>query len=114
MPPAFRRQLRRIDRKHPGTADAVAGTLEDIANRGVPHKALRIPGLQGAPVYKLRIPLSGAGTLAARLILHYDGKVPTPLFAYTKADTVDIATREIRNALRAAGLEGPGPGTEGG
>ena len=112
MPPSqsFRRQLQRIARKHRDATDSVDQVLNDIRRDGVPAKAHRIPGLKGAEVYKLRVPIGGSGARAARLIFYYDRERLEPLFVYAKADTEDIPSGEILDALKAADLLYPEPG----
>ena len=103
--PAFRRNLKKIDKKYRGTADRVGEILGEIESTGVePRRAKKIPGLDGVPVYKLRIRADRTRGRDARLIFYYDDKKLVPLFIYTKADREDVGLAEIRDALYAAGI----------
>lgn len=103
---AYFRQCKKLNRKHPGAKDEIDRIISTIEECGhLPNKAIQIPGLNGKPIYKLRISIGGFGALAARLIFHYDGKHLTPLLVYMKSDTENIAHSQILNAFRAADLD---------
>ncbi len=104
---AFSRQLARLNRKHPGTSRRVNDTIGKMTANGVPESAFRIPGINGEPVYKLRIRIGHHGSRACRLIFHYKNGIVEPLLIYQKSDKEDAAPAEIIAALRAAGLLPP-------
>lgn len=100
----FQRQLNKLEKKHRGAAAAVGDVLAEIEANGVPEKAIRFGGLDGAPVFLLRIRIGRHGTRSSRLVFHYrDGSV-TPLFVYSKNEMEMVARDEITAALRAVGL----------
>ena len=66
---------------------------------------MQIPNLGGRPVFKERLKLGSKGTRAgARVIYYCDAERIDRLFVYSKADTSDIPTDEIRRALTESGL----------
>ena len=68
--PAFRRSLNKLERKHPGTRKLIEDMVSDIADHGLPKGAMRIPGLQGQPVFKMRIRMGQLGKQQGRLICY--------------------------------------------
>ena len=104
MAGGFRRQLRQLDRRHRGTTEQVEQLLNAIRAKGIPERALRIPRVKGAPVYKLRIQLGESGTRQGRLIFFYEEGRVVPLFIYAKSDRENVLPPEIIDALRAAEL----------
>ena len=100
----FSRQLARLNRKHLGASERVNDTIRKIAANGVPRNAFRIPGINGAPVYKLRIRIGHHGSRACRLVFYYKDGIVEPLLIYQKSDKEDAAPAEITAALRAANL----------
>ena len=105
----FRRQLKRIDRKHRGATRAIETLLQEIAANGMPPNAMRLPGIGGSPVFKVRVRVGHHGKQSCRLILHYESGVATPLLIYMKSDTEDVSPTEVINALRTAGIIGRRP-----
>ena len=66
---------------------------------------MQIPNLDGLPVFKQRLRLGGRGTRSgARIIYYCDSELVVALALYTKSDRADIPRKEIRQALKAAGL----------
>ncbi|MDE0240914.1 MAG: hypothetical protein OXQ84_12085 [bacterium] len=104
---AFSRQLARLNRQHLGTSKRVNDTILKIVANGVPETAFRIAGINGEPVYKLRIRIGHHGSRACRLVFYYKEGTVEPLLIYQKSDKEDAAPAEIIAALRAADLLPP-------
>lgn len=95
---AFKSNVERIARKHRNSPRTVVEFLDDAARRDVPD-GMRIPGLAGAPVFKVRLPLGGMGKRGgARLIYYCSTDLVLAMYAYAKSD-VDIPVEQIRDAL---------------
>lgn len=61
---------------------------------------MKIPGLGGAPVYKVRLPLGDKGRRGgARLIYYCASDLVLAMYAYAKSDIADIPVNQIRDAL---------------
>jgi hypothetical protein len=101
---AFEDDVRRLSKKQPGFPKQIAAALENIASAVTPPGD-RIPGLQGAPVFKDRLPYGNKGKSGgARLIYYCAEALVIPLFVYTKAELSNMPTAAIRDSLKAAGL----------
>lgn len=95
----FRNQLKRLARRQPGLSDRVDGLLRTIAGSTQPPGS-QIQGLDGRPVFKVRLPFGGKGKrTGARLIYYRDEECVVALFLYSKGDLTDIPVKEIREAL---------------
>ena len=96
---AFKRNVERLARKHRDFPLTVGKFLKDAARRDVPD-GMRIPGLAGAPVFKVRLPLGGMGKRGgARLIYYCSTDLVLAMYAYAKSDVEDIPVEQIRDAL---------------
>lgn len=87
---AFKSDVKRLARKHRNFARTVDKFLEDAARRDVPD-GRQIPGLAGAPVFKVRLPLAGMGKRGgARLIYYCSPALVLAMYAYAKGEAEDI------------------------
>lgn len=99
----FEKDVKRISRKHADFAAAVDRFLDEAARKDVPS-GMMIPGVEGKPVYKARLPLGGRGKRGGARLIYYCGTdLVLALYAFSKSDTVDIPVKEIRNALSTLG-----------
>ena len=95
----FNSDVERLASKHRGFARTVDEFLKAAARRDVPN-AMQIPGLGGAPVFKVRLPLGDRGKRGgARLIYYCSPDLVLAMYAYAKSDTEDIPVTQIRDAL---------------
>ena len=95
----FERNVSRLSRKHRDITEMVDEFLSAAARRDVPV-GVKIPGLEGAAVYKVRLPLRGAGKRSgARLIYYCSPDLVLAMYVYAKSDTEDIPVKELRDAL---------------
>lgn len=95
----FESNLKRLVRKHHNFARTVDEFLNEEAQRSVPS-GMKIPGLGGQPVYKVRLPLDGTGKRGgARLIYYCSTDLVLAMYAYAKSDAEDIPVKQIRDAL---------------
>lgn len=100
----FDRDLRLLARRHPELPDTIEEVLRRYSAEG-PSDRYRQPGVGGLPVFKERLPLQGMGKRgAARIIVFCDAERIVALRLYTKADIRLLTDKEIREALRDAGL----------
>ena len=61
---------------------------------------MKIPGLGGEPVFKVRLRLGGRGKRGgARMIYYCSDKLVLAMFIYAKSDEYDIPRPQIRDAL---------------
>ena len=98
---AFKSNVERLARKHRDFVQTVDKFLDNAARRNV-RDGMRIPGLAGAPVYKVRLPLGGRGKRGgARLIYYCSPDLVLAMYAYAKSDAEDIPVKQIRDALSA-------------
>lgn len=101
----FGKDLARLAKKYPEISNSVDGVLELCARRGPAPQSMKIPGLQGLPVFKERIPIGNRGKRAgARIIYYCDTDLVIALFLFTKNAKENIAATVIKGALAAAGL----------
>ena len=104
---SFARKLEQLSRTHRGLELTVDEALEDFAAHGPSRTSDQIPGLNGLPVFKVRLRLPGVGKSGgARLIYHCDPECVTAMFLYAKGQQENASTKEIQDALKAAGLLG--------
>lgn len=95
----FESNVRRLARKDRNFRRTVDEFLNDAARRGTPA-GLMIRGLDGAPVYKVRLPLGGAGKRSgARLIYYCSSDLVLAMYAYAKSNVEDMPVKQIREAL---------------
>ena len=100
----FNRELDRLTRKHPDLPATVEDFLERYSAEG-PLTHRRQPGVYGHPVFNERLPLQGKGKRgAARISVYCDDERVVALRLFTKSAKQLLAPKEIRNALRDAGL----------
>ena len=65
----------------------------------------KIPGLDGHPVFKERLPLRNQGRRgAARIVYFCDRRRVYALFLFVKGDQEYVPVKEIRDALKSTGL----------
>ena len=103
-PPGFEKDVRALAKKYPAFKSDIDSVVDEIAAADKLPGDL-IPGLDGAPVFKLRIPYGNRGKRGgARLIYYCAENLLIPMYLYAKADTENIATAVIREALKGAGL----------
>ena len=101
----FGKCLKSLARKHKSAPEDVERALSQCAENGPPARADQIRNLGGLPVFKQRLRLGDKGTRGgARLIYYCDEECVVALFLYSKSDQEDIAVKELRDALAAAGL----------
>ena len=101
----FARILKQLSKKHPNLEDRVTEALRRYAAQGPTPRSAQIPGLDGKPVFKERLPLRDKGRRGgARIIYYCDEDKVVPLFLYLKTSREDIPVNEIRDALKAAHL----------
>src|SRR6185437_7134328 len=82
----------------------LARQLDALGAAAFPQGDL-IPGLNGAPVFKLRMPLGNHGKRGgARLVYYCSEQAVVPLFVYSKNDLTDLTPHVIVDALAKAGL----------
>ena len=94
----FNSDVERLARKHRDFEGTVDEFLK-AARRGAPD-GMQIPGLGGAPVFKVRLPLGDKGKRGgARLIYYCSPDLVLAMYAYAKSDTEDIPVTQIRDAL---------------
>ena len=107
--PAFESDLAKLARRHRHLPGRVEAELAAIAS-GQTATARRIPGLDGAPVFKQRLPVDGRGKRGGARLIYYDTDVLVlALCIYVKADHANVPNAEVRQALSAAGIESPRP-----
>ena len=100
----FNRELRVLARRHPDLPATIKEVLRQYSADG-PSDRYRQPGVSGLPVFKERLSIQGQGKRrGARIIAYCDAERVVALRLYTKADIQVITDREIREALRDAGL----------
>ena len=101
----FARILKQLSKKYPDLEDRVTDALKIYAALGPTPRSAQIPGLDGKPVFKERLPLRDRGGKGGARIIYYcdSGKV-VPLFLYVKASREDVPVNEIRDALKVAHL----------
>ena len=104
----FDSNVARLARKHRDFARTVDEFLKEAARRDVPN-AMQIPGLDGEPVFKVRLPLGDRGKSGgARLIYYRSPDLVLAMYAYAKSDTEDIPVTQIRDALSSLQSEQAG------
>ena len=95
----FGRELKKL-RKHRGLAAKVQGTLNSLANDGIPDGD-RLPGFGGLPVFKIR---SGTGSIGerrgARIIYYKDDSELLALRIYLKNTEESIPNEDIMAMLK--------------
>lgn len=97
--PKFRSQLVKLSRKHRGLEDQVIDILKDLADGKIP-RGDRISGVEGRPVFKVRIPLGNRGKRGGARIIYYRGEDRLwALFLYAKGEKGNISDGDIRKAL---------------
>ena len=97
----FKRDRRRLARRHPDLPDTVAAVLKRYSVEGPPGR-YRQPGVGGQPVFKERLPLRGVGKRrGARLIVYCDDERVVALRLYTKSATSVLQNDVIQDALDA-------------
>ena len=97
----FEKGVKHLSRKHPGFDDAVTTFLDNVARGGAPS-GMQIPSLNGAPVYKDRLPLGRKGKSGGARLIYYCGPdLVLAMYAYAKSDADDIPVKQIRDALSA-------------
>ena len=103
--PKFDQDLNQLNKKHKGAQQSIDDFLNERVN-GIPvAQKSKIPGLDGKPVYKVRIPLPGVGKRGgARIIYYCDTSCICALRLYGKSMIKDIPLNEIKEALESAGL----------
>lgn len=103
----FSRDLRHLSKKHRGLQETVDHFLEQCATTNNQTLGDRIPGLDGAPVFKKRLAVGGRGARAGvRVIYYFDEHCVVALFVYAKNEKAGVPVPEIRAALAAADLLG--------
>lgn len=95
---SFERNVSRLSRKHRHIAETTDEFLDGAARRGVPV-GMKIPGLDGAPVYKVRLPLGAGKRGGARLIYYCSADLVLAMYLYAKSDTEDIPVKRLREAI---------------
>ena len=100
----YQRDLKKVTKKHPNTTKTVCKIIKEIEAKGIPAKALRMVGLNKAPVYKIHTRIGRFGKHRGRFIFHYENGNVVPLFIFFKGDREDVTSKEIIKAMRAAGL----------
>lgn len=99
----FTNNLKQLSRKYPELKSTVEDALKKYAATGATPSSDRIPGLDGHPVFKERLPLRNTGRRGgARIIYFCDSDRVLALFLYVKTDQADVPTKEIREALKSA------------
>ena len=100
----YLRDYKQLIKKHRELERALKNQLDEIASSQRPSGD-QIPGLSGAPVFKVRIAFGNRGkSHGARLIYYVDETVVAPLFLYAKGDRSGVPAREIVDALTEASL----------
>ena len=104
--PTFEKDTKHLSRKHPSFDDEVATFLNGLARGGAPS-GMQIPGLAGAPVYKVRLPLGRKGKSGgARLIYYCTSDLVLAMYAFAKSDAENIPVKQIRDALSSVLQQG--------
>jgi len=100
----FEDNLKKLAKKERAIDQVAREALSEIAAaEHVPGD--QIPGLGGAPVYKLRLACGNRGKRGGyRLIFYCAERLVRGMFVYKKTETEDIPTKVIAFALKAAGL----------
>ncbi len=94
----FRKRLDERTRRQPPLREQVEGLLGRIARDPTPHGA-KIPGLDGEPVFEVRLPFGTEGKQdGARRIYYRDEGCVAALFRYSKGEVTDIPVKETREA----------------
>lgn len=102
---AYDHALKSLSKKHRSLPENVEGLLTRIAAGGPTPNCDQLEGMDDRPVYKVRVPIEGMGLRkAARLIYFCDHAEVVALFIFVKGDKENVPQKEIREALKAAGL----------
>ena len=84
----------------------MATFLNDVARRDTP-RGTQIPGLDGAPVYKVRLPFGHRGKRGGVRLIYYSAPdLVLAMYAYAKSDAEDIPVKQIRDALSSLSRQG--------
>lgn len=100
----FDKDLKKLCKKYRDLEGSLKVVLEAVATSDAPP-GKQIPGLNGAPVYKERVPCGNKGKRGGgRIIYHATPAEAHLLFVYVKNDVEDIPNKVLRDALADAGL----------
>jgi len=102
---SFADDLKHLAKKEPDLGQVVTDQLAAIAGCQGRLPGDLIPGIGGAPVYKVRLACGHRGKRGGyRLIYYCAEQLVRALFIYRKSDEANIHSKVIANALKAAGL----------
>lgn len=102
--PEYERNVKQLNKKHRDIPKALEKQLEALCKENDP-RADQIPGLNGLPVFKLRVAFGNVGKSGgARLIYYWNDGLVMGMFAYVKSERENIPTESILRALEDAGL----------
>jgi len=102
--PDFDKDLRRLGKKYHDIEQKVGDKLKALAASALPDGD-RLIGVQGQPVYKVRVACGNKGKSGgARLIYYYGDALVMGLIVFMKNDREDVPRQEVVAALKAAGL----------
>lgn len=95
----FERSLAKLERKHRGLALSVDEYLKQCASQQ-PDRRHLLQGVDGKPVFKVRLPVQGTGKRdGARIIVHCDDSAVTALFIYAKSERETMPPELVLRAL---------------
>lgn len=101
----FDKELDQLSKKYKGSRERVESFLESLVQGSQPANKDQIPGLDGKPVYKVRLPLPGIGKRGgARIIYYCDDSHVFALRIFAKPGIEDLPTSDIKQALLSADL----------
>ena len=94
-----------LSKKHPALSEVVDVALDLYAAAGESSTSLKIPRQRGLPVFKDRLAYGNQGKSgAARIVYYCDSETVVPLLLFAKSKQEDVSPKEIRDALKSAGL----------
>ena len=96
----FRKELKKLSKKHPGLDLDVTEILNGLSNDTIPEGD-QVPGFEGLQVFKKKVRMGNMGARrGARIIYYKDDSRFLALSIYAKNEKDDITDKDIKDILK--------------